>query len=186
MPIQNQELDKLKTTARSFFESKNNEYISKINTATANASNKTREIDKLLGLLPAHKNLIKNPVLNQRFNQILSTTSVSGMNAKPNYARFMYFVRRLNEMEHSEFVLEKNPDYCKTILRKMAQDYLLMKKHLEGEKSVICSQLQAEKDRAFAEYQAIYERNIKTLSNKAKAIASREASSIINQIVSSV
>lgn len=186
MPIQNQELSQLKAKALSFFNGKNNEYLDKINIAVREARNKKSELTKLINLLPAHKSLIQNPVLNQRFNEILATTSISGITARPDYARFMYFVRRLNEMEHSEFVLKNNPDYCRTILRKMAQDYLLMQKVLNDDKNSVDTKLQAEKDKIFAEYKAVFDRNINTLSNKARAIASKEATLIINQIVSSV
>ena len=122
------ELEALLQKADASFSKKMDEYRMRVSEIGNRASAKKAEIANVRALVNAQNGLIRNPVLNQKYQSILSSMVVPSSFAKPSYARFLYYIQKLNEMEHKEYVLKYNPKYCNTVLRKIAMEYLLMMK----------------------------------------------------------
>lgn len=53
------------------------------------------------------------------------------------FEKFTYYIDSLNEMEIPiEPVLSKNPNYCNSVLKKLAAEYVALKTHIKNQRSV--------------------------------------------------
>ncbi len=186
MDIQNQNFISFINLAEQKFEAKYKEYIEKKRNDEAEANRKLGEISNLLNQLSNHKSMIKNPILAQRFLDILNRISQTNISGTPSYAKLVYYLNRLNDIKHDEFALKNNPSYCNTVLTKIAQQYILIYRKLESDKKSIEVQFKAESDRLFNEYKNAMQENAYAVVKRARQYAGVEADALIKQIEDSI
>ena len=169
------------------FSKKIDEYQIKIRELDNVIADRKKEILNIISLLESQKDLIQNSVLKQRFETILSGMSgVSAYSNMPDYRRFLYYIQRLNEMEHPEYVLKYNSQYCQIVLHKIANEYALMRAHLDKAYSDLDKAYKHRLTVLFNEYAKTLMIGYEKASKQAIQIAQVEANRIISELKSSI
>lgn len=180
------ELQTLLQKADESFLKKMNEYRLKVTELDNYASLQKAKIAKIRTLLEAQKGLIENPILNQKFQMILSGMCMTSTPATPDYAKFLYYIQKLNKMEHADYVLKYNDRYCNGVLKKIACEYLTMQKKLDNDLADI-EQAYRNKTRVlYNQYSELIKKGYANAMAQADQIAQIEAERIINKTRKSV
>jgi len=180
------ELEALLKKADASFSKKMDEYRMRVSEVDNRASAKKAEIARVQTLLKAQNGLIKNPVLNQKYQSIRSGMVEPSSFVRPSYERFLYYIQKLNEMEHAEYVLKHNPKYCNTVLRKIAREHVLMMKKLAEDYSDVHQAYQTQIDALFVQYSEAMKKAYARATAQAVQIARTEADRIINDARKSI
>lgn len=186
MDIVSAELEALLTRAEKAFVDKNSEYQTKLAQLGKENAKRKSEITDLLNLLDTHKGIIRNPVLSKRFQNILLTTPPPSYSLPADYAKFIYYARRINEMEHPKYVLKYNTKYCETALRQLAVLYLVIKARLERDFSDEVERYKNQTADLYKTYTEMMKKAFANAESKSLTLAAQEASRAIADAKSTV
>lgn len=184
MSVVSNEFQTLLGNARTAFTNKYTEYGQKISAINNDSANRKNTLKQLNTQFDSQQDMIVNSMLRQKFKDMIQAGQVNGFGVRGDYARFVYYVTRLNEMNHSSFVIKYNPYYCQTILKTMATDYLILKKNLEVDLLQIDVTLKKDYDTAYQAYKAQMDGAYGKLMMRATDLAQKEANRIIQEIKS--
>ena len=104
-----------------------------------------------------------------------------------DFDKLVYYIDRLSELDLPDEVIQKNPNFCNSVLSVVAEEYVKIRIYLTNEKAVKHSEMEKKKNRVTEDYSERAKRTWNALCDpKLKQLAQKEAEETVRRIRNSL
>lgn len=185
MNITDKSLLALISNAGNQFTAQYNAYLQELDSLESTARAELARITALITSLEAQLAKVAHPELHKKLIQLCAQTTAQGK-GKPDFEKLVYYIQRLNLIEHPEYKLTKNKSYCNTLLKKIAVEYKILENALLEKHKKTSDKLSVDKQRLYDDYKARLESGKSKVDARTIELAKAESDRVINEIKASV